>query len=162
MTTTSMTTKKTTTQLLEDVVTERELTDIEFLEEIVRDLDAGWTTGAMCDDTGKCLVGAGAAALGLDYGAVHYSYNALQNGKIDRVSNRVFISEFDEKVRAMEFKSAARLLDLIGPYIGYTINYDSLTQSDIIKLMTEFNDSVVSGYPQLRKVLTDKIEELRA
>lgn len=46
----------------------RVLTDVEFLELVIEDLDDGWTTGRMCSVTGeKCLVGAGAAALGYDY-----------------------------------------------------------------------------------------------
>lgn len=171
MTTSTSTTTKTKTQILEDVVSEKNLSDVEFLEEIVAELDGGWTTGSMCDDTGKCLVGAGAAALGLNYEVV-YSQRCDFDDSSGLIQDRSFIIAFSEKIRGMEFASAKRLIKLIGVEMGLSrffldaANDDAydpghVGKGDVIGAVTSFNDGTVPDYLALRRILTDKIKELR-
>lgn len=131
------------------------MTDLEFLRSVCDELDRGWIQGQMCNDYGKCLLGAGAAVMGVVYvnGQVKdrtmYELEAEAGRRLWHLLKDDFIQEIDDSERNAE--GVVWLEDDIE-------FYNSFPGDGIV----EFNDSVVQDYSTLRNILTAKIEELES
>lgn len=150
------------------------LTDREFLEAIVSDLDEGWVTGTMCNSIGKCLVGAGAAAMGLNYAEQLKKERELRdlhlNGEIDYETYATGRDTLWHENYAVESAAAERLFDLLSDemqdYLECVIEDAGSGSEDIaledldpIDAVTGYNDTR-EDYVQIREKLEKKIKEL--
>lgn len=134
---------ETTTELTE-------LTDVEFLDAILNDLDESWMVGTMCTPDGKkCLVGAGAAALGFSYDDLFEKFDVLRNLSLynDQTPEyRIWVAATNSS-RLYEKYAAERLYRLLGltpddVYSEETLEmvYESGDDFDVVDVVTTFND----------------------
>lgn len=126
--------------------------DIAFLEEVIAELDRGWVTETMCDDTGKCLVGAGAVVLGHRYLSFEAS-EALAAQDSER-----WITYFQESGKK-ETEAGKRLFKLLSFEDTTEEGYD-LLDDEIVDTVTTFNDSY-TDYSELRPRLVAALNDLK-
>lgn len=129
-----------------------EIDDVTFLRGIIEELDHGWTTGTMCDNTGKkCLVGAGAAVLGADYTGYADKHWLWRHGEFPWDD----LAVVSDVVSTLEAGAAERLVRLL--------NIESEDDEiDDIDTVTTFNDMRIKTYANLRAVLVETIERIEA
>ncbi len=149
------------------MTTYKVLTDKQFIEEIIQELDAGWVQGSMCDDHGKCLVGAGAAVLGFDYSGWLIFEEMYSAGK----------AVWDAKWSAFKFKfegeSETRLQELFEKYVpeALTVKYndagdvvdegdeDMVVEEEVCNIV-DFNDGDVDYVTDIRPKLIEILEKV--
>lgn len=131
------------------ITIDNSIDDISFLERVIVDLDDGWTVGTMCSSDGKkCLVGAGAEAIGMNYQHI----NAIASAAM-KMEDWDEAGVVDRLTRDIENVVAERFLSL----------YPELIDPDRsrVGMVTTFNDEEISSYAALRRMLTEKLEELK-
>ena len=142
--------------------------DKEFLEAILRDLDASWTVGYMCTLDGKrCLVGSGAYFSGAIYYPVRLVEDSLEKLPIDE-----YLSDHERAgnwVRRMDFANndieqlvGARLYDLLDfGNIDRDDDDDDLDYvPDKLEAVIEYNDNEGDFRDNLRPKIVAAIERL--
>lgn len=133
--------------------------DITFLDSVITELDRGWIRNEMCNDTGKCLVGAGTAVLGW-----RYLSEVEQETMYDLNGHDAFLDFIASQEKA-EREAGARLYGLL---LKDSVDFESDPEAAVIddpelatEVMTSFNDDF-SDYSELRPKLVAKLEELRS
>lgn len=147
----------------------KELTDVEFLEKIIAELDHGWTTGNLCDRSGKkCLVGAAITVLGFDWspvlrgGGLYDDFDAdLTPEELDNWFTQSKI--FHESYRGLTDKAVDRLYLIFHEEIADFEVERHLTERDegTFWRVTRFNDVREDYLTELRPILTEKLEALK-
>lgn len=133
----------------------RELSDVAFLREVRDDLKYSWTTGTMCSADGqRCLVGAGAFALGLNYPLLAAVY-----GRPDSDGEYPYITYDAANVKGrFEEDAGARLFRLLKGVPEFGMYFEELDYDLWMDNVIEFNDSYVGSIEKLLSVLEKAIE----